>query len=166
MAVIPAPATFVAGTAPTDVNLNSLRDGINFLLNPPRVLLTNSAAQSVASGGGGTSLTFDTEVYDTDAMHSTAANTDRITINTDGTYMVSMSARTQFNSAGPTRQMRLHKNGAVFAYSDPAAALTLDVPCVAGDYLQAVVYQNSGVALLYGGAGIDAAHFSARRVSA
>jgi len=165
VAVIPAPATFVAGTAPTDANLNSLRDGINFLLNPPRVLLTNSALQSVPSGVS-TVLTFDTETYDTDAMHSTVTNPDRITTVTAGLYTVSLSAPTQFSSAGPARQMRVHQNGAIFAYAGPTSTLTLDVPCVAGDYLQFVVYQNSGVALSYGGGGVDSAHFCARRVSA
>lgn len=56
-------------------------------MDPPACRVTNSTGQSVTNNTL-TDLTFDTETYDTDTMHSTSSNTNRITINTAGLYVV------------------------------------------------------------------------------
>lgn len=53
----------------------------------PRCRVTNSANWTSTTSGTFT-LTFDTESYDNDTMHSTSTNTSRITFTTAGTYGV------------------------------------------------------------------------------
>ena len=60
----------VAGGIPSWASAGSAFAGVS---------LYKSAAQSFSTGSG-TNVTFDTELFDTDGFHSTATNTDRITI--------------------------------------------------------------------------------------
>jgi len=73
----------------------------SFAYTPPMVRLTQSTGQVLASGSNQT-LTWDTETFDTDSMHSTVTNTSRITFNTAGIYLVglflSLTANTNVNA--------------------------------------------------------------------
>lgn len=82
------PRTWSAGERPTAAQFNAeFRDWISALANPPACRVTHSTTQSL-SDATETTLVFDTERYDTDAMHSTSVNTGRITFNKAGLYVV------------------------------------------------------------------------------
>lgn len=104
-------------------------------------------------------LTFDTELFDTDSMHSTVTNTDRITINTPGKYAIWGNVQWEINTAG-RRNIALRLNGdgvnelAVTELgADPitTAVVVQTVSTIydlaAGDYLQLKVLQTSGGSL-------------------
>ena len=76
-------------------------------------LLTNAASQSIAYNTA-TALTFDTERIDTDAYHSTATNTSRITIPAGkaGKYLITWRVTWAYNTSGD-RGYYLYKNGTV-----------------------------------------------------
>ena len=59
--------------------------------------LTKSAGQNF-TGTTLTVLTWDTEKFDTDSMHSTVTNTERITFTTAGYYMVSFNFNSDTNA--------------------------------------------------------------------
>lgn len=60
---------------------------INMLADPPACRVFHSVNQSILHNTN-TAVLFNSERYDTDSMHSTAALTTRITINTAGLYLV------------------------------------------------------------------------------
>lgn len=60
--------------------------------SPPGCRVFNSAAILVANATD-TVLTFDTQRFDTDTMHSTSVNTSRITFNTPGVYLLSFTGQ-------------------------------------------------------------------------
>lgn len=101
-----------------------------------------------------TALTFNTERYDTNAMHSAVApNTGRITFNEAGTYMAGASVRFAQCGSGK-RLLRLRFNGATNIAESVTAGISggheidLNVNTLyyfsAGDYLEALVLQNCG----------------------
>lgn len=111
---------------------------------------------------------FDTEAYDTDAIHSTSSNTSRLTV-PSGVTKIRLTAQIQFagNSTGIVRKLRITKNGGgggIDANRDtflpvnnnsPGGNLTAHmvqivtgvIECVATDYFEMKVEQNSGGAL-------------------
>ena len=108
--------------------------------------------------GGTTLLTFDTEAFDTDTMHSTSSNTGRITINTSGTYMIDMNVR--FPSATYTEfklNMRSNSGGSAVGgtsvflhYAAPTAGSIIhlhrrvNLALTSGNYYEFFVTQTSG----------------------
>jgi len=123
----------------------------------------NSAAQSV-NNTTWTILTFDSENFDTSAIHSTGANTGRMTIPSGMGGYWRFTAYVQF--AGNTTGLRaidLYKNGVsvgpmVRVGSPPTTndvfTLTLNsvLSLVATDYIELYAYQASGGALNVGNA--------------
>ena len=121
-------------------------------------------AQAIRTGNGNQSITnntqtailFDSEQYDTDAIHSTSSNTSRFTVPTGkgGYWQVSFFFTWDSNSTG-IRNIYLYKNGAFNAYlsSNPASAnqgtnnATIIYNYAAADYIEFYAYQNSGVSL-------------------
>lgn len=101
-----------------------------------------------------TILTFSTELFDTDSMHSTTTNTGRITIPSGkgGYYHFNWSMVFDNNSSG-NRRCRLKKNGSTF---DLGPVITVKgngftpvansciVSTVAGDYWELEAFQDSG----------------------
>ena len=82
------PRTWAAGERPTAAQFNQdIRDNVAFLANPPACRVTETANQSLTNNTL-TDLTFGSETYDTDAMHSTSSLTERITISTAGLSLV------------------------------------------------------------------------------
>lgn len=103
-----------------------------------------------------TAVTFNSETYDTDTMHSTASNTSRITFTTAGIYLVTASVYWPPNATG-LRTVHIRKNGSTYlaidqrptagaAFSTAMSTSTSD-SFAAGDYVECVVWQNSGGAL-------------------
>lgn len=131
---------------------------LNYTHNIARCQVKNSATQAVAHNTN-TVLTFDTENFDTDAMHSTASNTGRITFNTAGTYRVSATVTfvTPGSAAGQYCLIFIRKNGVTklrgstvycvnSAVNTEVTVSTL-VAAAATDYVEVVAYQNTGVSV-------------------
>lgn len=126
----------------------------------------NSANQSIPNNTT-TILLFDSELYDTDSIHSTSTNTSRLTV-PSGVTKVRLFMHSVF-TANVTgyRQVSLRKNGAAVngcSYSTGFgnAAIETTVPLVSnrllvagGDYFETAVYQNSGGALDVSGSAIS-----------
>ena len=118
--------------------------------------VNSSATISVPNGGATwTSITFDTEDYDTDNYHSTSSNTSRLTAVKAGYHAFGGSFSYTSNSTG-ARFIRLQINGSTLLDSFAGNALNgFETPvAVAGQYRLAVGdfveiqgYQNSGGAL-------------------
>lgn len=162
MATVPVEDTIAVGAKIAATWGNSdVRDAINFLLSPPRVSVTNVAAHSHTSGTS-LLLTWDTEAYDTDTMHSTATNTSRLIATTAGTYAVTARIAFASNATG-IRYIDVRKNAAgnvasgtrvAFDANTAVASSTVtvvnvacDVVMAANDYLEVFGFQNSGGAL-------------------
>ncbi len=118
--------------------------------------LFHSAAQTIATGSW-TSLAFDTERYDTDGMHDTAANNTRITIQTAGKYVVGGNVRFSTSSDTTIRGLRVYLNGATIigrytkdASTNGGAGTETDLVVstirdfTQGDYVELQAFQLSG----------------------
>jgi hypothetical protein len=106
-----------------------------------------------------TAVAFTAEDFDTDTMHDNATNNTRITFTTAGKYIIIANVSWASNATG-IRQIRIRKNGTDDFDLD---ARTLVVPhsglgiaqevvtimsVSATDYIELMVYQDSGGALL------------------
>lgn len=89
MADIPIPRTWVTNDEPTATMLNTeLRNPYrDFFWDPPRCMVNHSTGQSLVSGTH-TLLTWDTEWFDSDGIHSTGTNPSRLTCITAGLYEI------------------------------------------------------------------------------
>lgn len=137
------------------------RDAVAFLINPPRCSVYNSAAISPVTATW-TLHTWDTELYDSDTMHSTVTNTSRLKATTVGNYDTKVQIEFTANATG-YRAVQVRKNAAgsaaggtrvgwAFVSAVTAAAATTvpidkDVPMTAGDYLEIFIWQSSGAGL-------------------
>jgi hypothetical protein len=103
-----------------------------------------------------TAITFSSELYDTDNIHSTSSNTSRFTVPTGkgGYWLVCFNATFAYVNTTGYRQIRLAKNGTITG-AEPAPAMpanageeTLGAAMVlslsAGDYIEMYTWQNSG----------------------
>lgn len=88
LAVGPIP-TVAADQPIASVWGNTVADTVNFLRNPPSCRIYNNANFPMSTGVT-TPLTFNTERWDTDAMHDPAVNPGRITFKTAGLYLVTL----------------------------------------------------------------------------
>jgi hypothetical protein len=119
-----------------------------------RARVYNSANQSI-SNVTWTALTFDSESFDTGALHSTASNTSRLTVPWAGKWR--FWVQVQWDAAAGSRGLRILKNGATVealaeyvaapatTFSPPMLMVTLDL--AASDYCEALVFQDSGAAV-------------------
>lgn len=76
--------------------------------NPPGVVATRTAAQSIPTGGTATAISFDGEEFDNGGMITPTSGT--ITIGADGVYCVTAAAVFASNTAG-LRSLELWLNG-------------------------------------------------------
>jgi hypothetical protein len=123
----------------------------------PQVRVTNSGTQSIPNGTD-TALTFDTETFDTDSMHSTVSNTSRLTCQTPGLYHITGGAEFSTNATG-LRACVIKINGSTpigFGTSVPGSSVSSALNRLtanmiyrlsAGDYVEFMVHQTSGAAL-------------------
>lgn len=104
-----------------------------------------------------TALAFDAEAFDTNGFHDNTTNNSRITIpaGLGGYYLVTTNTRFNTSAVG-TRTAKIYKNGSDIGdqadFAGSAASFVIGSgSCIlnlaAGDYIQHVVYQNSGAAL-------------------
>jgi hypothetical protein len=102
-----------------------------------------------------TPLAFDSERFDTDAMHDATTNNTRLTCKTAGKYLIIANVRWALN-ANNQRDLRLRVNGTTLiadvllkvSTTDP---ILLNISTIydlaVNDYVEAVAYQDSGGAL-------------------
>jgi len=111
-----------------------------------------STNQSVANGTY-TAVTFDSEDYDTDAIHDNSTNNSRFTIPSGkgGKWLVTGQVTFAINSTG-YRIVALYNNGSRFAYAATLSSVNGDATSVpfsyvydftAADYMEVFVWQNS-----------------------
>lgn len=122
--------------------------------NPPACRVYNTAAETLVNNTA-LALSFNTERYDTDTMHSTASQTSRITFNTAGVYdfgaSVSVTGEADYTSVvvdirlnGTTvlARDRLLSDGA-FSSNQPVLSVGAQWKFSAGDYIEVVVTQEN-----------------------
>jgi hypothetical protein len=132
---------------------NALVDSINFLANPPACRVHNSAAQNLANNAG-VALTFNSERFDTAAMHSTVTQTSRITAPVAGLYTIAGHVQIQgdtdfisvvvdirLNGTTPIATVR-DQNPGVSANQKMFSVSTI-YKLAAGDYVELVVTQEN-----------------------
>ncbi len=136
--------------------------------DPPACHVFNSAALNVAHNTE-VFLTFNSERYDTDGMHSTSVNTDRITFNTPGIYEVTAGVDITANTTG-IRYPFFQLNGTTALGYEISAAPSVGSMAfmvstrwkfAAGDYVRIGVYQSSGITLQVLRTGLASPEFSA-----
>jgi hypothetical protein len=156
---LPYPAP--ADPADVPLDMQELADRIEALLSPasqpivPAVHLYNSANYNVGLGVWHT-VVFDTERYDTNNMHVTTPNPERITIQTPGLYSFTFNigwasgggiqrrAAIQFKGTTSIATGVLFMGG---QNTDAAQAVSGVWPCVAGDWAIAQTFTDGAVVL-------------------
>lgn len=119
------------------------------------VSVYNSANIAIANNTD-TALTFDSERWDTDSIHSTSSNTGRLTATIAGKYLITALVRWAANNDG-RRSVWIREGGDTIIALVQADAATGGVFTVqevsrqynlkAGEYVEVLVNQNSGGAL-------------------
>ena len=162
---MPVEKTWSTGEIVTAAELNSnVRDAINFLLATPRVVLTFSGTTSVSSSASASLLYWDTEIVDSDGMHSNTAES-YIMFNTPGLYEINCNVHYGYVSTIGTYFLAIGLNqGGSWGGSDGLtgrlvadsrtgsnnASIGLGMSCQveqyvnAGDNVQAFTSQTSG----------------------
>lgn len=138
---------------------------------PPAVGVTHSTSQNVLTATE-TVLSFNTETYDTDGMHSTVSNTGRLTATETAKFIVIGGAQFAVSAVGNVRRLSIRKNGTtVFARQTMAPSSVAQVLQVrgllslaAGDYVELQAYQDSGSTLAIASAATYSPIFQAVRV--
>lgn len=126
------------------------------LMAMPTCLAFNSANQSIANSIEQL-LTYDSEVYDTDTIHSTSSLTGRLTCKTAGKYSIVLNINFAQNSTG-IRFASIRLNGSTLiaaqdtkAIDDGASRTFLSVTAqyilAINDFVDSTAFQNSGAGL-------------------
>lgn len=119
---------------------------------PPQARVSK-AAMSCANNAF-TTVTFDTELYDSATIHSTSLNTSRLTAPADGLYTI--GTYIVIPSGTGTRAVNISHSVAGTIAADERAAVsggptiitfTTEYHLTAGQYAEVAVFQNSGGAL-------------------
>ena len=141
---------FAVGASEVD---NASLGTAEFAGSIPAARVTRTVSQGIPNDES-TTLNFNSERYDTAGMHSNSSNLSRITAPVKGIYLVTAQARWNSNVFGG-RYLDLRKNGTTQLAQDGRNANTdhFNVPNLnlstvtrfaADDYVEALVYQNSG----------------------
>lgn len=134
----------------------------------------HNAAQSIANVTT-TALALNSEREDTDTIHDTATNNSRLTCKTAGVYAIWGCVEYAANAAGVVRSCSIRLNGATYLISfgvhpiqGGAVATALQAATVyrlaVNDYVELMVYQDSGGALNVNSAGNYSPEFSMLRL--
>lgn len=144
------------------------QEGLFF--DPPACRVFNNAAISVTNAAWN-ALTFNSERYNTDSMHSTSSNTGRITFNTAGLYLVTGHIEFVANATG-VRGIQIYRNADAdgianmyFPADTGGVGSGLSIATVwnfiVGDFVQLRAYQTSGGSLNVSVASFFTPEFSA-----
>jgi len=159
MTTVPVTHTFSAGEVVTDTTMNkNVTAPLNFLLARPILRARQTVAQSIASGGAGSALTFDSEDVDSSGMHSTSSNTSRATATYPGWYLFAGNGSLVQNATG-LRTLSWNVNGSAQSgagSNDSGGGAGIDFRHPAtpslfflnvGDFVELILFQNSGGSL-------------------
>jgi hypothetical protein len=94
---------------------------IRILIVPPACRAKRTDNTSYTSGAA---LSFDLEDFDTDGMHDTVTNNDRITIQTAGIYLVVFNYTFNYSGTLTKLQANLNVNGSALAYNMQVVSAT------------------------------------------
>lgn len=150
----PQPRTWGVNEVEVASYLNSVRDALLFLANPPVCNAVQASIQSIPTGTGWTSLALDSTAADPYGMHSNTTNNSRATSQAAGYYMVFGASAFASNATG-WRGGRCAKNGSAIAGgageigANGAGVTALSGPPVitylnVGDYVESQGLQTSG----------------------
>jgi len=145
---------------------DTIRDDLEFFIDPPACAVKHSVAQLIATATA-VALACDTEDFDNDGLHSTVTNNSRITVQTAGRYEFAVTVRYAFNATG-SRLARVQVNGGtvheiMFVAASTATNDTTVVggtkklTLAAGDFVQCIGFQTSG-----GNLNVEVLEFSAK----
>lgn len=119
---------------------------------------THSTTQATTSGTD-LVLAWDTETYDTDAIHDTVTNNSRFTVPSGmgGKWNLATRIRYAANASG-TRDIgyRLNGGSTVYIAQTPGNAIARDIHAsttltlAAADYIEVIAWQNSGAGINVG----------------
>lgn len=159
MTAVPTTHTFTPGEVVTDSTMNNnITAVLNFLLARPILRARQTVAQSIASGGAGSAITFDAEDVDSSGMHSTASNTSRATAVYPGWYRYGGNGSLVQNATG-LRTLSWNVNSVAQSgggSNDAGGAVGIDFRHPAsdslffqnvGDFVEMILFQNSGGAV-------------------
>lgn len=164
-------ALLTAKTNPTGSDSIVIYDAAASLVK--QVTLANLSQSARATKGSNqsindstwTSITFDTESFDTNTIHDTSSNTSRLTCKVAGKYIVTGCAGFDTNTTG-MRAVRLLVNGgtsynqqrqAPIASFETYASVSDIIDMAVNDYVELQGFQSSGGALNVMGAGASLA---------
>lgn len=128
--------------------------GLLIATTTPAARVYNNANISI-SNSTWEDLTFNSELWDTDSIHSTVSNTDRLTCQTAGWYVITGhvtfdSNNTGYRSVGirwqGTDLIAVHREDAV-ASVDTIMSVATVIKLAVSQYVTLRVFQNSGGAL-------------------
>ena len=117
--------------------------------------VSNSASQSITNATD-TIVTFDTEQWDTNTIHSTATNTGRFTVPTGYAGKWRLSGTLNGDTSGTNWQLYIFVNGTAFITGFPQFTeiangggtgmftLSYELNLAVADYIELKAYQNSG----------------------
>lgn len=148
-------ASKIANDAIDSARLSSGSVGSSEIATLPTARVYNSAAISIATGGFGSALTFNSERWDSDSIHSTSVNPSRLTAPVDGLYLINGSVQFAANATG-YRSLWISYNGTsnigqTTVSNQGADVVTIVISTVwklvATEYVQLFAFQNSSGAL-------------------
>ncbi len=144
------------GTSPPAAWGDTVRDDLEFLARTPGCIVRRTTTFEVPDDAL-TAVEFTAaDVRDTDGYHSTVTNATRMTVPTGLGGLYEVGGNVSWNAGIGNRVLRLRKNGSTTFGSVQQVVGTGEfvgqsvcVPVLlnAGDYVEAVVYQDSGAAL-------------------
>lgn len=149
------PRTWTTGELVTKAIMDThIRDNQLFLYTPPMAHVFNSAGISIPNNSV-TALSFDSERYDTDGIHSPTTYPTRLTCNTAGVYLLTANIRWALNANGHRGIFFQLGSGVSFAGNTIVPVPTIPIyqslagvyRLAVGDYVEVVVIQTSGAAL-------------------
>ncbi len=123
------------------------------LATMPAARVYNSGNLTIGSSNTNwNALTFNSERFDTDSIHDTGSNTGRLTCNTAGIYQIS-GAIASYATGGDlgvgimlngTYYIALHKQPFCTDSQETYLSISTLWQLAAGDYVELMVFQNSG----------------------
>lgn len=169
-----APPTFADTNVLSAAQLNCLSDDLNFLKGADRALAYSNASQSISTSSW-THVLLAAEEYDTNGLHDNSTNNWRLTIATNGLYVITgqielasvgsgrgiLQVRKNDNTTNATAGTRLVASTSV---DGTGQAVDINVSTArylaAGDYISLHVWQSTGASVNLN-PGADSTWFSA-----
>jgi len=147
---------------------NQVKGNLEHLYSVPRCEAYRSADQTIGNASF-TSVTWDSETFDTASIHDTSTNSDRFTLVRDGMWLVVAQINFVSNATG-TRRARLRFNDSstlsqsyFYTASGDTARFTTSAIVYTDtttDYVSLQVFQNSGGNLNFNGGSAAASRMS------